>query len=383
MSALLLCGCQNIPQNLLRTTQPEQQIAESSDFTPEEKSTTSSTQPISRPEHLTFAADPTTRSVNRSGLELKEFELDSAQVIDEITFQSGDTVKVSVWGYPELDHITQIQPNGTVTLPLTGEVLAAGKTAAQLRQSISNHLAPFTTINSFHLRSGDTITALTWQHPDLSHTSIIDPEGNITLPLIGQIAAAGRNINDIRDEAQKKLKKYIRDAHLTLIPEYHNRRVLHDHQVSVLAQQLQPRRVAIIGEVGVQGLTAIEGSLTLVEALAATQLQEKTAKLDSIVIIRDSMTSTPTYQKLDLKAFFAGKAPDQNIYLKNGDVIIVPKTTITKVGDFVDLFFSRTLPVFSWWTALHQASSARASSDSVDLINQSLKEQLDIITINP
>jgi hypothetical protein len=81
--------------------------------------------------------------------------------------------------------------------------------------------------------------------------------------------------------------------------------------------------------------------------------------------------------------FFGGVAPDQNIYLQNEDIVIVPKTTIAKVNDFVDQFFSNTMPVFNWWSSLQSARVAKDSADTIGLINKSLENDLLSITPSP
>ncbi len=312
-----------------------------------------------------------------------EFPLSDSRTSGELRFQSGDTVKVTVWGYAELDHTAVIQPNGKVTLPLAGEVDAAGASAAELRQRIIDRLEPFTKAGSGEIRSGDTLVIDVWQHNELRSTAIVDPSGMVTFPLVGQIRAVGNAVDSIRKEAEHRLLTYVNDARVTILPTFNNRRVLYDRSVSVLAQTLQPRRVAVIGEVGVPGLTEIRGSLRLVEALAQAQMRDKTAELNSIVVIRNYDSGSPQYRMIRLADYFEGRAPDQNIQLQNNDIVVVPKTVIAKVGEFVELFFSRTAPVFSWWTSMFQASAAPQSAETTRLINESLRRSLNAISINP
>jgi protein involved in polysaccharide export with SLBB domain len=158
--------------------------------------------------------------------------------------------------------------------------------------------------------------------------------------------------------------------------------MLQDHTVSVLAQQLQPRRIAVIGEVGLQGLTELRGGTRLVEILAQHQLKQTTAQTNSIIVIRNP-DGPPRYRVVRLADYLDGTAPAENIVLRNGDIVIVPKTLIAKVGDFVELFLSRTLPAFQWWSALHNATTANQQADTVRLINEALRRQLNIISISP
>lgn len=151
----------------------------------------------------------------------------------------------------------------------------------------------------------------------------------------------------------------------------------------MLASRIEPRRVAVIGEVNFQGLTEIKGSLRIVEALAQAQVRQTTTELNSVVVIRSPNAGSPQYRMIRLDDCFAGRAPDQNIYLGHDDIVIVPKTAIAKVGDFVELFFTRTAPVFNWWSAAWQASVAEKSAETTKLINESLSNSLISITTQP
>ena len=79
-------------------------------------------------------------------VDFSELDLGEANVAKEMVFQEGDTLKVAVWGYPELDHIAEVQPNGMVTLPLTGEIRVSGLTISEVRKAIGEKLSPYAEI---------------------------------------------------------------------------------------------------------------------------------------------------------------------------------------------------------------------------------------------
>jgi len=312
-----------------------------------------------------------------------EFDQGDAAETGELRFQPGDTVKVALWGYPELDHVATVQPNGNITVPLIGEVPAAESTVAELRERIARGLDPYTHISTPDLRPGDTLIFTVWREDSLRHTAIIDPSGDVTFPIVGSIKAAGRPVEEIRVEAEKRMAQHMRDARVSVLPMYFNRRVLQDYRVSVLSQQLQPRRFAILGEVGVQGLSDLRPGMRVVDALAQHQVRHLTAKLNSVIVIRNPTLGSPRYRLVRIDDYLDGKAPNENVLLRNGDIIIVPKTTIAKVGDFVELFFTRTAPIFAWWAGMWQASVSKQSAESVRLINEALERQLTNISITP
>jgi polysaccharide biosynthesis/export protein len=61
------------------------------------------------------------------------------------TVKPGDTLLVSVWKEPELQHPVLVEPDGTFAFPLCGQIDAHDKTVAQLQQEIAQHLAHYIT----------------------------------------------------------------------------------------------------------------------------------------------------------------------------------------------------------------------------------------------
>ena len=61
----------------------------------------------------------------------------------------------------------------------------------------------------------------------------------------------------------------------------------------------------------------------------------------------------------------------------------VPRTAIAKIGDYVELFFTRTAPIFYWWSAMWQSTVDRQKAETVGLINDSLKRSLSDLTVTP
>lgn len=312
-----------------------------------------------------------------------EFEAGDNGDTGELRLQPGDVVKVSLWGYPELDHLAVVQPNGNITLPLVGETAAAEKTVAEVRAKVQRELEPFTRISTPELRPGDILNFMVWREDGLRHASVIDPNGFATFPMVGAIQAAGRPVEEIRLEAERRLAEYIRDPRVSILPAYSNRRVLQDFTVSVLAQQVQPRRIAVIGEVGLMGMTELRPGARIIDVLAQAQVRQSSAAINSVVVIRNPPVGKPRYRMVRLEDFMEGRAPQENIVLRHGDIVIVPKTQIARVGEFVELFFSRTMPVFIWWNSAWDSTVARQSADTVKLINEALKRNLDAVSITP
>jgi hypothetical protein len=89
--------------------------------------------------------------------------------------------------------------------------------------------------------------------------------------------------------------------------------------------------------------------------------------------IPENMTGkSPQYSMLRLGDFIVGKAPNQNIYLYDEDTDLVPRSTIVNVGEFIEKFFTRTIPMPIWCTALQNARYTEETA----LLNQRLYQTL-------
>jgi polysaccharide export outer membrane protein len=66
-----------------------------------------------------------------------------AQQLPAYSLHPGDEVEVSVWKEVDLQRKVIIQPDGKFSFPLTGEIIAVGRTVADVRSEIEEKLKPF------------------------------------------------------------------------------------------------------------------------------------------------------------------------------------------------------------------------------------------------
>src|SRR5687768_9405613 len=62
---------------------------------------------------------------------------------NEIVLGVGDILEINVWEQKDLSSETTIRPDGTITMPLVGDLKARGKTPSQLREDIKTALQKF------------------------------------------------------------------------------------------------------------------------------------------------------------------------------------------------------------------------------------------------
>ncbi len=106
------------------------------------------------------------------------------------------------------------------------------------------------TIQPYSLDSGDRLRITVFDQPSMTNTYTIDQAGYIAFPLVGQVAARGRTLQQLSGQIAQKLKQgYLRDPDVTIDVDRY-------------------RSVFIMGEVGQSGQYAYVPGMTVQNAVA-------------------------------------------------------------------------------------------------------------------
>jgi polysaccharide biosynthesis/export protein len=154
----------------------------------------------------------------------------------------------------------------------------------------------------------------------------IDPSGNIDLPLVGPMHAAGLTISDLRTQLTNKFSKFIQEPVVSVsVLEFHSRPVTVVGQVkSPGVHQIEgPKRLLeIISMAG--GLTEEAGSeVTITRELASGPLPLPEARTD--------LGARVTVARLELAGLMASSNPSRNIIIRPNDVISVSTADLVYV----------------------------------------------------
>src|SRR5580693_6612339 len=87
----------------------------------------------------------------------------------------------------------------------------------------------------YRLGPEDVISVFVWKQPDLSTTVVIRPDRKISLPLLGEIDAAGKTASQLQTEIAEQLKQFVVDPRVNVIVKEINSPV-----ISVLGQVRKP-----------------------------------------------------------------------------------------------------------------------------------------------
>ncbi len=155
----------------------------------------------------------------------------------------------------------------------------------------------------YRLGAGDLLKISTFGYADLAADVRISESGNITFPLIGQIAAEGLSTRELETVIAERLKdgNFIRGA-----------------QVSVLIVEYLSQKVSVLGQVGKPGQYFLDGTTRVLDLLAKAGGVAEDSGGDQAVLLRRNGSS----QALDLDALFRGDA-SQNPVVAHGDTVNV------------------------------------------------------------
>jgi polysaccharide biosynthesis/export protein len=196
------------------------------------------------------------------------------------------------------------QTAGAAPAGLNGEAKAGLANAQVLKVADTFTAAATPGSSAYKIGPQDVLEISVFKVPDLSHTVQVNDAGTVNLPLVGEVAAAGRTSLEIERDLTKKLgAKYLQNP-----------------QVTVYVKEFNSRRVTIEGSVKKPGVYPIRGKTTLEQFLAMAEGPTETSDTSSIVVFR-TVAGKRSAAKFDLDEIRAGRAEDPVI--EEGDVIVV------------------------------------------------------------
>jgi polysaccharide export outer membrane protein len=182
---------------------------------------------------------------------------------------------------------------------------AAPPATAQAPPAPAQAGPPVTADNTYIIGSNDVLAVTVWKDTTLSGSVLVRPDGMISIPLVGDVRAAGLTPLHLANEIALKLKKYVQDPN-----------------VSVVVTAIHSKVVYMIGEVTRPGPVDLAPRMTLLEAISSAGGLTEFANRKKIYILRDNegkREKIPVHYKEALQG-----NRDLDLALKPGDTIVVP-----------------------------------------------------------
>jgi polysaccharide export outer membrane protein len=163
----------------------------------------------------------------------------------------------------------------------------------------------------YRIGPDDALAITVLQAQELNSSVRVSQQGDISLPLVGGVHAAGMTPQELEIAIEDKLRgKYIRDP-----------------DVTVTATDVRSRGVSVVGAVQRPGVVQIRGAnTTLLEVLSMTGGVTDAAG-DTVTVLRDGVVRND----LKLDAVLEGRDPRLNVPIFSGDVVNVQNAAVVYV----------------------------------------------------
>ena len=256
---------------------------------------------------------------------------------------AGDTIRITspvdekLNEAARLDGIT-IMPDNTISLDLIGNIVAGGKTVGELKAELDMLYARFYDTKPNVVVSGITTGTKLRDFLDSvdaragsggqSRQVTVAPDGTIRLPLAGSVGVVGLSLDELEREVNMRYAQQLQGLHVT----------------PILITRA-PRFIYVAGEVAQPGRFELVAPTSALQALALAGGQNNGGNLRQIVVFRRDKNWRLMAIKLDLAGGVFGKRPlpSDEIWLRDSDIVLIPKTPILRLANAIDLYFTQSL----------------------------------------
>jgi polysaccharide biosynthesis/export protein len=247
-----------------------------------------------------------------------------------------DRIQVQSLSAPEvINRELIVQPDGTITLPLLGQVRAAGATLEELSKHLDEQFKsqikdPRITVTPLVLNSNleelrSSVDRRYGQGGQVSDARV-SPDGTVQLPAIGPVPAQGMTLEEMEREVKTRYA-----------------RIVEGLEVTPILLDRAPRFIYVVGEVKLPGRYTMEGPTTLMQAVALAGSWNVGAQLNNVVVFRRDENWQLIATKVDIRSslLFKKPCPAGEIWLRDSDIVLIPKSPILCADDVIELVFTR------------------------------------------
>lgn len=190
------------------------------------------------------------------------------------------------------------------------------------------------------LAAGDQVDVLVWRVPEASRSVVIRSDGNISLPLLQDVSAAGLTPRELADEVTRLLSTRLVSPEVTVIPT-----------------QVRQPMVYVVGDVNSVVGVSFRDAPTAAQAIALAGGLRKSAAPEDVSIIR--LTSDGFIRAIPVVAEVGGQPGSmmalRAALLQPDDIVFVPENGRSQVGRFLDDVVTKPFMAVNavLWTAVN------------------------------
>lgn len=193
--------------------------------------------------------------------------------------------------------------------------------AAQAQtQSNAPALGTFERDPRYLLNPGDVLEVQYRYTPEYNQTVTIQPDGFVSLQIVGDLKMSGLNLNQARttilDKASARLK---------------------DPEIALILKEFQKPYFVVAGEVAQPGKFEMRDKVTALQAVMLAGGFKNSAKASQLVLFRKINSDTAEVRVLNLKGIKRTNMLENDLALQSGDMLLVPENNFTKIARYVKL----------------------------------------------
>lgn len=166
----------------------------------------------------------------------------------------------------------------------------------------------------YRIGAGDTLEVVVWGYEDLSRTVIVRPDGNISLPVAGELRAQGSTPNELAQQIATTLSRWVKNP-----------------RVNVIVKSFAQHQVFVLGAVERPGVYPLQPGMTAAEAIALAGGFTPNADRQRLTVLRRAAGQDVKF----LVSFTDNPSREDSavrFVLQPGDNLVVPEATITVTG---------------------------------------------------
>ena len=180
----------------------------------------------------------------------------------------------------------------------------------------------------YRLYPGDQLDVVVQSAPELSRTLTIGPDGRVIMPMLSPIMAAGRTVTDVQAALRSGLASQLRDPRVAITPRAYS-----------------PQQVFVGGQVQQPGTYTLPGPVGALETIFMAGGFSPGAKSKQVAVLRRAPNGAMMIRAVNIQGGIRNiREYNDNIQLRRGDIVFVPKTNLAEAGAFIQAV-RQTFPV--------------------------------------
>lgn len=211
---------------------------------------------------------------------------------------------------------------------LVSMILILGCSSHSVERTSVLHLNSGQPVKEYRIQPGDQLDIKFFYNPELNEQLTVRPDGKITLQLVNDVVAAGLTPAELTASLTKAFGAELRNP-----------------KVAVILRSSIADRVFVDGEVNRAGLIPLVGQTTVLQSISQAGGLKETAKTGEVILIRKTDENKMSVYKITLSDSFDESRNSKDIYLRPNDIVYVPKSTISNINTWVDLYLRRNIPI--------------------------------------